>query len=207
MISTFSGNASVWCLLYSSEVYHWEAHSATWGYTSIYYRLTSSETFQCWGWVSVGSILSIPHCKCALSDGHQFLWWCHHPWLQPRVVGNHSWIYSCTFPLSSEYINVSSIYALHWSFLHLVFLYIDLCHAIYWEDGPEIIRHWKMWIPQFLGVGFNNYAVEAANFIANLSADFPKHLSYIATNNRTVNMQGKPGHWKPIDQLIEHYIL
>ena len=64
-----------------------------------------------------------------------------------------------------------------------------------------------MWIPQFLGVGFNNYAVEAANFTANLSADFPKHLSYIATNNRTVNMQGKPGHGKPIDQFIEHYFL
>ena len=45
---------------------------------------------------------------------------------------------------------------------------------------------------------------EAVHLIVNLTADFPKH---IAINNRTVNIHGKPGHGKPIDQLIEHYNL
>ena len=62
---------------------------------------------------------------------------------------------------------------------------------------------------QFLGEGFNNYGDLAENFIANLSPDFSKHHSCIhaATNNCTVKMQSKPGHGKPIDQLIEHYFL
>ena len=47
------------------------------------------------------------------------------------------------------------------------------------------------WIPHFLGAGMKNYAHEAANLIANIKADFPTHIAYIATHNRTVNMQGK----------------
>ena len=41
----------------------------------------------------------------------------------------------------------------------------------------------------------------------NLTARFPRHIAYIATHNRTVNMDGKPGHGKPLDQVMEHYNL
>lgn len=99
------------------------------------------------------------------------------------------------------------VYFFHRSFLHLAFMYSDLRMAIRWEDGPHVIRHWKFWIPHFLGAGMKNYASEAANLIANIKADFPAHIAYIATHNRTVNMQGKEGRGKPIDQLIEHYNL
>ena len=98
------------------------------------------------------------------------------------------------------------VYARHRSFLHYAFLYMDLRRAIRW-DGEHITRHWKLWLPRFIGTGCKNYATEAVNLIANLTADFPKHISYIATHNRTVNVTGRPGHGKPIDQLMEHYIL
>ena len=98
-------------------------------------------------------------------------------------------------------------YMLHRTLLHLGFLYVDLRNAIRWEDGPHIVRHWKYWLPRFIATGCKNYAAESVHLIAKLAADFPKHLAYIATNNRTVNMEGKPGHGKPIDQLMEHYNL
>lgn len=96
---------------------------------------------------------------------------------------------------------------LHCSFLHLAFLYVDLREAIRWENGPHIFRHWKWWIPRFLATGCKNYAAEAIHLIANVKAVFPKHTAYIAVHNRTVNTSGKPGHGKPVDQLIEHYNL
>lgn len=99
------------------------------------------------------------------------------------------------------------VYHLHRSFLHLAFLYSDLREAIRWENGPQIIRHWKWWLPRFLATGRKNYATESVHLIRNLSADFPKHLAYIATHNRTVNIHGKPGRGKPVDQLVEHYNL
>ena len=104
-------------------------------------------------------------------------------------------------------INFDPIYTLHRSFLHTAFLYSDLRQAIRFEEGPQIIRHWKWWIPRFLGTGCKNYATEAANHIVNLTARFPRHIAYIATHNRTVNMDGTPGHGKPLDQAIEHYNL
>ena len=64
-----------------------------------------------------------------------------------------------------------------------------------------------MWLPRFIGTGRKNYATESVNITANLLADFPKHISYIVTNNRTVNTHGKIGHGKPIDQMVEHYNL
>ena len=45
------------------------------------------------------------------------------------------------------------------------------------------------------------------NLIANLKADFSKHIIYIATHNRTVNTSGVAGRGKAIDQFIEHYNL
>lgn len=99
------------------------------------------------------------------------------------------------------------VYTRHRTFLHLSFLYLDLRRAIRWGDGPHIIRHWKLWLPRFVGTGCKNYATEAVNLIAYLEADFPRHIAYIATHNRTVNTTGKPGREKPIDQLMEHYVL
>ena len=99
------------------------------------------------------------------------------------------------------------IYHLHRAFLHMGFLYMDLRNAIQYEDGPHIIRHWKWWLPRFVGTGCKNYASESVYLLANLAANFPKHIAYIAMHNRAVNMEGKPGRGKPIDQLIEHYNL
>lgn len=93
------------------------------------------------------------------------------------------------------------------TFLHMAFLYVDLRMAIRYENGPQIIRHWKMWLPRFMGTGCNNYAVESIHLLAKLSATFPKHIAYIATHNRTVNYERKPGRGKPIDQMNEHYNL
>ena len=104
-------------------------------------------------------------------------------------------------------VSEDPIYLLHRSFLHLGFLYVDLRNAMQWENGPQIIRHWKLWLPRFLATGCKNYAGESVHLIANLTADFPKHLAYIAIHNRTVNMQGKPGRGKPVDMLMEHYNL
>ena len=87
----------------------------------------------------------------------------------------------------------------------ITFLYADLRQAIRFEEGEHIIRHWKWWLPRFLATGCKNYASEAANLIVNLTARFPRHISYIATHNRTVNMDGKSGHGKPLDQVMEHY--
>ena len=98
-------------------------------------------------------------------------------------------------------------YARHRAFLHLGFLYVDLRRVIRWEDGLSITRHWKLWLPRFIGCGYKNYATEAVNMIAHLEADFPRHIAYIATHNRTVNTTGKPGRGKPLDQLMEHYVL
>ena len=99
------------------------------------------------------------------------------------------------------------VYAKHRAFLHLAYMYMDLRQAIRWENGPQIIRHWKLWLPRFIGTGCKNYATEAVNLVAHIEADFPKHIAYIATHNRTVNSTGKKGRGKPTDQLMEHYIL
>ena len=102
---------------------------------------------------------------------------------------------------------IDPVYHLHHVFLHHAFLYVDLREAIRWENGPQIVRHWKWWLPRFLGTGKKNYASESVHTLCNLVADFPKHMAYIATHNRTVNLDGKPGHGKPVDQMIEHYNL
>lgn len=99
------------------------------------------------------------------------------------------------------------VYQFHRSFLHLGFLYVDLRKAIKWENGPQIVRHWKLWLPRFIATGCKNYAAESVHLIANLCADLPKHLSYIATHNRTINLEGIQGRGKPLDQMAEHYIL
>ena len=98
------------------------------------------------------------------------------------------------------------VYGLHRSFVATAFLYSDLRQAIQFENGPHIIRLWNMWLLRFLGTGKKNYSTEAAHLICNVQADYPKHIAYIV-HNRTLNTDGKPGHGKPVDQLVEHYNL
>jgi hypothetical protein len=99
------------------------------------------------------------------------------------------------------------VHSLHRSFIHLGYLYVDLREAIRWENGPHIIRHWKFWLPRFIATGMKNYSTESVRLLTNLSADYPKHIGYIITHNRTVNTERKPGRGKPMYQMIEHYNL
>jgi hypothetical protein len=99
------------------------------------------------------------------------------------------------------------VYAMHRFFLHTSFQYVDLRNAIRHENGPHIMRLWKLWLPRLIGTGRENYATKCVYMIANLCADLPRYLAYIAIHNRTVNMEGKPGRGKPIDQMVEHYNL
>ncbi len=43
------------------------------------------------------------------------------------------------------------------SFLHQASLYVDLREAIRWENGPQVVRHWKYWLPHFLAEGCTNF--------------------------------------------------
>lgn len=98
-------------------------------------------------------------------------------------------------------------YAFHRWFMRGCFLYIDLREAIRFEDGEQVIRLWKHWLVYFLGSKRKNYSTEAINLLCNLKCDYPPHIAYIVTHNRSVNMTGKEGCAKPLDQLIEHYNL
>ena len=117
------------------------------------------------------------------------------------------WLKSTAERLVEETIMLDETNSKHRAFLNAAFLYVDLRNAIRHENGPHIIRHYKLWLPRFIGTGRRNYAVECVNVIGNLCAEFPKHIAYIATHNRTVNTSGKVGHGKPIDQMVEHYNL
>ncbi len=100
-----------------------------------------------------------------------------------------------------------TVYLLHRSLLYTGFVYQDLRAAIRYEEEEHVIRHWKLWLPLFLGNKCHNYACEAVNLIANLKADYPKHIAHIVTHNRTVNVHGIASRGKPIDQMVKHYNL
>ena len=99
------------------------------------------------------------------------------------------------------------VHHLYKCFLHIAYLYVDLRETIRWENGPQIVHHWKWWLPRFLATDRTNYASETVHLIANLQANFPKHIAYQTIHNRTVNVSGKPGRGKSVGQLIEHYNL
>ena len=128
----------------------------------------------------------------------------HH---QPTI----EWLKQTAELIVTQTIHPSSfldpIYTLHRSFLHTAYLYADLRNAIRYEHGKQIIRHWKWWLPRFLATGCKNYALEAAKLLINVTAIFPKHIAYITIHNRTANMDGRCGHGKPLDQVMEHYNL
>ena len=59
-----------------------------------------------------------------------------------------------------------------------------------------------------IATGCKNYATESVHLLTNiLYADLPWHLAYIAVHNWTVNVEGKPGRGKSINQMAERYIL
>ena len=95
----------------------------------------------------------------------------------------------------------------HRTLLHMGFIYVNLRESIQYENGEEIIRMWRFWFLHLLGGHKVNYSTEAANLLANLAADWAPKTAYIHKHYRTVNVSGKPGHGKPIDQLVEHYNL
>lgn len=125
-----------------------------------------------------------------------------HDWLR-RIAETITTV--TVMPLNTD--TGDSVYFFHRQFMRAAFLYIDLRNAIRFENGEHIVRLWKFWLLYFLSTGKRNYSCETANMICNIKADFPKALAYIATHNRTVNMHGKPGYGKPIDQMMEHYNL
>ena len=104
--------------------------------------------------------------------------------------------------LGVPYDSADPVKLMHHSFLYTEFLYMDLREAIRYEESAHIIRLWKLWLPLFLGCKCHNYATEAVNLLANLKADFPKNIAYLATHNRTVNRGGRAGCGKPIDQMV-----
>ena len=121
-------------------------------------------------------------------------------WLQQAA----SEVIECTLILREP---TDYLHSFSHAFMHVAFLYYDLRQAIRFEEGEHIIRHWKYWLPYFLGSGRKNYSCEAANLLCNIQADFPKHIAHIMVHNRTVNITGTHGHGKPIDQMVEHYNL
>ena len=75
------------------------------------------------------------------------------------------------------------------------------------SDGEMVLKSFAIGSYGCLDLLELNYSTGAINLIAHLEADFPRHIAYIATHNRTVNTTGKSGRGKPIDQLMEHYVL
>ena len=124
---------------------------------------------------------------------------------------NQNWLKTLSKSIVKKRIMPSDtndqIHALHKSFLHSAFMYVDLRKAICDDEGEQIIRHWKHWLVLFLGTNRKYYATEALNLLYNLASTFPRHIAYIVTHNRTVNTTGKIHYGKPLDQILEHYNL
>ena len=60
-------------------------------------------------------------------------------------------------------------------------------------------------VAEILGYRVQELCVrEYVHLISNLVASFPRHIAHIVMHNRTVNIRGKPGRGKPIDQFMEH---
>ena len=136
----------------------------------------------------------------------------HHAYqCRRKHKSSHKWLHETAVRLWSDTLapmtSDDPVLAFHHTFLHMAFLYVDLRNAIRWENGPHIVTHWKLWLPRCIATGCKNYAIESVHLLTSLYADFPRHLAYIAMHNRTVNVDGKPGRGKPIDQMTEHYIL
>ena len=73
-----------------------------------------------------------------------------------------------------------------------------------WTSCPKALEIMALTV---FGNWSENYSVETLELLANIYADFPRHISYISVHNKTVNIEGKSGHGKPIDLMMEHYNL
>ena len=68
---------------------------------------------------------------------------CTQTWLDETAEAIVS---KALMPQSSD----DPVHTFHCSFLHLSFLYDDLRNAVRWENGPQIVMHWKYWLPRLL---------------------------------------------------------
>ena len=85
-------------------------------------------------------------------------------WLQQNAK---DLVYQCLQPHQSGDPNLSLTQILFTQ-------YINFRYAIRWEDGPQVIRHWELWHPRFLGTGCKNYSVESVELLSNIHANFPQ---------------------------------
>eukprot|EP00118_Oscarella_pearsei_P007216 m.34575 g.34575 ORF g.34575 m.34575 type:complete len:150 (+) comp31999_c0_seq2:1430-1879(+) len=72
-----------------------------------------------------------------------------------------------------DLVQSDQLYLVHRQILYYGYLYRYVREAVRNEDGVKIVRSWKHWMIAFVGAGRRNYATEAANFLANLKADWP----------------------------------
>ena len=76
-----------------------------------------------------------------------------------------AWLQSTAEKLVSETLmpthtpSSDTLYSMHRAFLHLAFLYVNLRCAFRFENGPHIVRLWKLWLPRLIGTWWKNYAV------------------------------------------------
>lgn len=71
-----------------------------------------------------------------------------HPSTKQWLVEKSKWIASNAIDFTPD--TEDAIYSLHRFILHYGFLYSDLRNTIRWEDGPQVIRYWKFWLPCFV---------------------------------------------------------
>ena len=124
---------------------------------------------------------------------------------------SHAWLQATVKAIVEKRImpgeSTDPVNALHRCFLCAGFMYIDLRNAIQDGEGEQIVRNWRHWLILFLGTNRKNFANETVIHLSNLAATYPRHISYIAIHNRSVNTSGKCHHHKPLDQMLEHYNL
>ena len=77
---------------------------------------------------------------------------------------SESWLHETAKMLVTNTVmphaSADPVFSLHRSFLHNAFLYVDRREAIQWDNGPQVVPHWKYWLVRFLACGCTNYAKE-----------------------------------------------
>ncbi len=75
----------------------------------------------------------------------------------PHGSATDSWLQETAEMLVTKTLmptnSTDPVFKMHRSFLHHAFLFVDLREAIRWENGPQVVRHWKYWLPHFLAEG------------------------------------------------------
>lgn len=125
--------------------------------------------------------------QCYFTGDFHFLWECLHVIFlifrgTPSQVGSLCNMRECVRRLrvdkSVKVFNTCDEFLVHMFKAHLT---ASVCTQLKLKDTSDTIEHEPtlQWL------------------LANLAADFPRHISYIVTHNRTVNTEGKPGRGKP----------